>query len=103
MVPGTNLLAVEIHQQAATSSDVSFDLALYGLSAAPALMAVGAGSNIILRYPVWASSFAVESVTNLPGTNWSSVSTNGAVVVGSEVQLPVNTDGGQRIFRLRSP
>jgi len=45
----------------------------------------------------------VESVTNLPGTNWSSVSTNGAVVVGSEVQLPVNTDGGQRIFRLRSP
>jgi rhamnogalacturonan endolyase len=32
LLSGTNLLAVEIHQQSATSSDLSFDLALTGLA-----------------------------------------------------------------------
>ncbi|MBI1841161.1 MAG: carboxypeptidase regulatory-like domain-containing protein [Verrucomicrobia bacterium] len=35
LVPGTNVVAVELHQQSATSSDASFDLALSGLTPAP--------------------------------------------------------------------
>lgn len=38
LVAGTNVLAVEIHQVSRTSSDISFDLELVGLSGMPALM-----------------------------------------------------------------
>jgi hypothetical protein len=41
LVSGTNLLAVEIHQSATTSSDVSFDLALVANTGAP-LIPIGA-------------------------------------------------------------
>lgn len=36
LIDGTNVIAVEIHQQAATSSDLSFDLALTGVTGLPA-------------------------------------------------------------------
>jgi hypothetical protein len=39
LVPGTNVLAVEIHQQAVNSSDLSFNLQLDGLSGQPATIA----------------------------------------------------------------
>jgi hypothetical protein len=38
LIVGTNVLAVEIHQQARTSSDISFDLSLTGLETLPTLM-----------------------------------------------------------------
>jgi hypothetical protein len=38
LVSGTNLIAVEIHQVSATSSDISFDLELLGLTELPTLM-----------------------------------------------------------------
>lgn len=38
LVAGTNVLAVEIHQQSRTSSDISLDLSLTGLDALPGLM-----------------------------------------------------------------
>jgi hypothetical protein len=41
LVAGTNTLAVEIHQSAANSSDISFDLEVQGELAAPVLVAQG--------------------------------------------------------------
>ncbi|MCE9592793.1 MAG: metallophosphoesterase [Planctomycetes bacterium] len=41
LVAGTNTLAVEVHQSAANSSDLSFDFALEGELAAPTLIAKG--------------------------------------------------------------
>jgi len=38
LVAGSNLIAVEIHQQSRTSSDISFDLELSGLETLPALV-----------------------------------------------------------------
>jgi len=38
LVAGPNVLAVEIHQQSGTSSDISFDLSLTGLETPPTLM-----------------------------------------------------------------
>ncbi len=37
LIPGNNVIAVEVHQQAANSSDVSFNLELIGLDGAPTL------------------------------------------------------------------
>ena len=101
---GTNQLAVEIHQQAVNvNTDMSFDLSLLGVNGGATLRALSSGGGITLAYPLWASRFAVESTTNLPATSWTPVPTNGATVVGSELQLPVNAGSPQKVFRLRSP
>ena len=101
-VTGTNLLAVELHQQLASSSDVSFDFALYGLNAVPALSITESNGNVVLRYPAWASAFTLESATNLPSANWSMV-TNTVQEVGNTREVTVPIDGAQQFFRLRSP
>jgi hypothetical protein len=51
--PGTNVLAVEIHQQASSSSDVSFDLELIGLTRVgpPRVQILSAGPSVLLRWP----------------------------------------------------
>lgn len=45
LLSGSNTLAVEIHQSSVTSSDITFDLELTGVSAAGTLNFVGAGSS----------------------------------------------------------
>lgn len=102
LVNGTNLLVVEIHQQAAASSDVSFDLAFYGLSSVPVLVANASGGNIVLQYPLWASGFTLESAATLPPANWNVV-TNLPTDANGIRQVTVTADGTQQFFRLRSP
>ena len=102
LVTGTNLLAVELHQQAAASSDVSFDLAFYGLSSVPVLVANASDGSIVLQYPLWASSFTLESAATLTPASWNAV-TNVPTDGGGIRQVTVAADGTQQFFRLRSP
>ncbi|MFM1768145.1 MAG: hypothetical protein RJA22_674 [Verrucomicrobiota bacterium] len=71
---GTNLLAVEIHQQASSSSDVSFDLELIGLTSVgpPRLQMVPAGSNhVLLRWPASATASRLQFGSNpSPAASW---------------------------------
>jgi hypothetical protein len=101
-VAGTNLLAVELHQQSASSSDVSFDFALHGLNAVPVLSLTQSNGDIVLRYPGWASAFSVESATNLPSANWTTV-TNTVEEVGDTREVTVPANGAQQFFRLHGP
>ena len=65
LVPGDNLLAVEIHQRSSTSSDISFDLEL-ATTAAPGVpsivrgpyLQVGAPTSMVVR---WRTNLATES------------------------------------------
>ncbi len=63
LVAGTNVLAVEVHQNVGSSSDLSFDLQLSGGSAAPALsrgpyLQIGTTNSAIVR---WRTDLATES------------------------------------------
>lgn len=98
----TNLLAVELHQQAAASSDLSFDLAFHGLSLLPVLVANVSGGNIVLRYPLWASSYTLESAAAVPAASWNAV-TNAPTDANGIREVTVAADGTQQFFRLRSP
>jgi UDP-2,3-diacylglucosamine pyrophosphatase LpxH len=54
-VAGTNVIAVEVHQSSVTSSDLSFDLELTGLDAAPALfrgpyLQAAASTSMVLKW-----------------------------------------------------
>jgi hypothetical protein len=67
LVAGTNVLAVEIHQSAVNSSDISFDLQLIGLSGTGALPAITRGpylqnattNSVVVR---WRTYFPTNSV-----------------------------------------
>ena len=73
LLPGTNVLAVEIHQQSIGSSDVSFDLELIGLvgEVHPRLWIQPNGNSHILRWPSSAAGFRLQSSTDLRSpANW---------------------------------
>ena len=107
LVPGTNLLAVEVHQNAITSSDLAFDFALeatFTLAGQPTLTAQSRPGLVALTWPSESGFFTLWTATNLtPPTHWT-VSTNAAVfsnnvwcVLLSDTSAPV------RFLRLQAP
>jgi hypothetical protein len=89
---GENVLAVEIHQQSITSSDVSFDFELIGVPpAAPARVEIGRAGPGTVVY--WADpSFRLETSTSFPGGGWTPV--------GSPSPVPVEPSDPTRLYRL---
>src|SRR5438874_12516112 len=69
---GTNLLAVEIHQFATNSTDLSFDLELTGLTESsqallPRLAAQRSGSSVLLSWPAAYSGWSLYTEPALTG------------------------------------
>ena len=58
--------------------------------------------NLVLRYPSWASAFALESATSVPSAVWTSV-TNTVLEAGGVLEVTVLRTGAQQFYRLRSP
>lgn len=107
LVAGTNLLAVEIHQQSLSSSDIAFDFALDAtvvLPEQPALQSAVSGGLNRLAWPATdAGAFLLDAATNLsPPVAWRTL-TNGVLSDGQfwTMSLPVQTNGCS-FFRLRS-
>jgi len=98
LVPGTNAIAVEVHQSATNSSDVSYDMELVAYPAAslPALQIAGGTAT----WPAWARAYALFTTTNLtPPSTWTPV-TNGIVTTnGRSSVLPL--DATMRFYQLR--
>jgi hypothetical protein len=102
---GANLLAVEVHQVNAQSSDVSFDLYLNGLPAnpAPVLEARRAAHGLALSWPLAAAGLVLESALLLPaGPFWSLVA-QVPVITGDRVIATVDTPAASQFFRLAPP
>jgi hypothetical protein len=79
LVKGTNLVAVEVHQASASSSDLGFDLRLAGLSLSrtspPLLLAERVGANIRLFWPATAIGWELYATADLmPPVAWTPVS-----------------------------
>ncbi|MEO8426230.1 MAG: lamin tail domain-containing protein, partial [Verrucomicrobiota bacterium] len=99
LVEGTNVIAVEIHQQNSTSTDISFDLELSGLTE-PANQApkVSAGNDQIVTIPasITLNGSAVDDGLPIPpgklDVAWSKVGGPGNVSFGN-VNAAVTTAG----------
>ena len=80
LVEGTNLVAVEIHQGNASSSDISFDLGLAGAQTlqAPAMVTPPASQTVALGSPALLSATAVGT----PPLAWQ-WRCNGAIIPGA--------------------
>jgi hypothetical protein len=92
LVPGTNVVAVEIHQYDLGSSDLSFDFALTG-NAAPAparLAAVQFGNQLVLY---WSSAgYVLEQANQVTGP-WT--------FLAGEGPMTVDLNAAQKFFRLK--
>jgi len=102
LINGTNLLAVEIHQQSATSSDVSFDLRLTALSyLAPTITFTAAGPPFELAWPALPGGFVLESSPGLaPGAIWTLETSAPLVVTNGFNKVSVELESGSRFYRV---
>ena len=91
---GQNIAAVEIHQQALSSSDVSFDFQLQGVATTGAVR-VGMrpfGAQFVLTWT--APGYLLEQADAVTGP-WT--------FLASESPVTVSVGPPQRFFRLRKP
>ena len=99
---GTNIIAIEVHQNSTTSSDLAMNFELTSTLLLPLDAQISmAGST--LSWPLDAGWFTVYTATNLvPPVTWTPL-TNPAVLIGNEwkVTLPAVTNE-QRYFRLQA-
>ncbi|MEK7780458.1 MAG: hypothetical protein AAB370_03020, partial [Verrucomicrobiota bacterium] len=97
---GTNTLAVEIHQAAVNSPDISFDLQLIGMeSTTPRFMSYGLGTN---RFELQLCGPSTTNITVQATTNFNSWTNVGSVILtnglGSVSDLQT-TNFPQRFYR----
>ncbi len=100
--PGENILAVEVHQSAVTSSDLSFDFSLggYTFASLPQLAQRPGAAGIELSWPDWALAWRVEQSSDLQ--NWSPAAGT-AVPDGTSLKLELPFPVPPAFFRLATP
>ena len=102
LVPGLNVIAVEVHQNAVTSTDLSFDLSLEGRFGPPLLSITCEAGSISLHWPNVGAFTPYSSPTLLPPVNWSPLPPGGTVSNESwTVTLPLPS--AAQFYRLQSP
>jgi hypothetical protein len=106
LVDGNNVVAVAVHQQSGTSSDITFDLMLLGqpASVAPTRPPVGfsyAGSNLVITWPDSFTGFTLKEATNFTTTTtvWQT-SLLTPVQGGGKFTVTVPTTGPRKFFEL---
>ena len=102
---GTNVLAVEVHQNSGTSSDLGFDLALdaeYTNTAQSLKLSVAPATNqTAVAWPHLSVGHVLQSTTRLLPTNqWLTV-TNPVAISGTNNRA-LFSGGSNQFFRLRS-
>jgi hypothetical protein len=106
LLPGTNVLAVELHQFSASFRAAGFDLELIGTgnpSVPPALSLTLTGTNLVFAWPAASGGgFGLYSNTNLAAGNWFPATavpqTNGTQLIATQA-----LDTSARFFRLQKP
>ena len=101
---GTNVVAVEIHQAAGNSSDVSFDFWLSAvMHGKPSLTYLRAGSSLEFTWSTFPGGFELESSPALgAGAAWGAESSGSLTNGMNKASIPM-TPNGDRFFRLRRP
>lgn len=100
---GTNILAIEVHQNSTTSSDLAMNFEMGAILQLPTDARIAINSTT-LSWPESAGWFSVSTATNLtPPVTWTP-DTNTPMLLGDEwrVTVPAATNG-QRFFRLQAP
>jgi hypothetical protein len=103
---GLNVVAVEVHQQATTSSDLAFDLSLAASGYAedqtpPALSVVFQDGQVELSWPATFTGWQLQASEG-PGAPWSPVNT-APLTVNGRFLVPVSPGAPSQFYRLFKP
>jgi hypothetical protein len=101
---GTNLIAVEVHQQSATSSDLSFNLELAGdgyflNTATPVLAALNLAGQLRIAWPASANGYQLYSCPQL-GSPWQLAGGSPSITNGLKVMMIPTTEAAA-FYRLQ--
>ena len=103
LIAGVNIVAVEVHQDTITSSDISFDLMLWGsASAGPKLTIVPASATeVTISWQADAAGYTLQGNSVDVGNTgaWSDI---GITILGAG-STTVTTSPAIKFFRLRKP
>ncbi len=103
--PGTNVIAVEVHQSAPTQQNLGFDFELLGgafVLPNPTLTAGLATNNISLTWPLTnGSAFALYSSTTLAPPNWQPFSPSLFQTNNGQITAAITPATGSAFFRLQ--
>jgi lysophospholipase L1-like esterase len=103
--PGTNVIAVEVHQSALTRQNLGFDFELLGgafVLPNPTLTASLAGNNISLTWPLTnCSAFTLYSSATLVPPNWQPFSSSLFQTNNGQITAPITPGPGSAFFRLQ--
>ena len=97
---GLNVVAVEIHQDDIGSSDISFDLMLWGTGPRLTITRIS-DTQVEITWPAPATGYTLEATPSLSTPSWSNVA--GVTQSGGLNRVTVTTTGSSRFFRLRRP
>jgi hypothetical protein len=106
--PGSNLLAVEIHQVSRTSSDMVFDLELIGTEvlaqAVPELAWDLSGQTLYLSWPDGPTDWILETSSDLTRENpWAILLPAPTSIIDGRRVIKITPSQQQRFYRLSSP
>ena len=100
---GTNVIAVEIHQNGADSSDLSFALELRGVENDPHLAFERVPSGVMLKWPFPSRNYVLQSTPSLGGTStWTNLS-QPIVVTNGQNTVTLPPTASAQFHRLRKP
>ena len=107
VVPGTNIVAVEMHQAATNSSDLSFNLQLEGggyvvSTTAPRLVASNVGGQFRIAWPASATGYQLYVCPQLGAGNWQLVAYVPTQNNGFNV-LTIPVTNAAAFYRLQKP
>ncbi|MDB6123883.1 MAG: hypothetical protein JWQ71_2876 [Pedosphaera sp.] len=105
LVPGTNVLAVEVHQISASSPDLSFDFTLTGLTTEqvrPRLEISSIPSSAKLNWPATTGFFVPFTASNLSAATWTRT-TNMTALSNGQWQVTLPLSSGPQWFKLGAP
>jgi hypothetical protein len=103
--PGTNVIAVEVHQSALTNRHFGFDFELLGGALVlpnPGLTATLANNNISLTWPLTnGGAFTLYSSATLDAPNWQALSPSLLQTNNGQISAAITPGPGCAFFRLQ--
>jgi endoglucanase len=103
LVPGTNFMEVEVHQNLPTSTDLSFDLSLQGQFAPPRMSITRNINNVSLAWPDVGSAFTPYATSLLSASPVWQPLTNHPSLLGNTWTITLAPPSTPQFYRLKSP
>lgn len=103
LAPGRYDLQVLMNAGGVNPGNNSEPYALAFAFVSPTLAVAGAGTNVVISWPVYPAGFHVEAATSLVSPAWSSNQLPAAVFTNGGNVLRLNATNAAQFFRLRQP